>query len=68
MDNDAKKTALQMIPYGLYVLTAEDAEGKVAAATVNRARFDAGSSFVVGANQKFQLQVAVDTAYLCTYE
>jgi uncharacterized protein YaiE (UPF0345 family) len=29
-------------------------------------RFDAGSGFVVEANQKFQLQVAVDTAYLCT--
>jgi hypothetical protein len=35
MDNDAKKTALRMIPYGLYVLTAEDGEGSVAAATVN---------------------------------
>jgi flavin reductase (DIM6/NTAB) family NADH-FMN oxidoreductase RutF len=35
MDNDAKKTALRMIPYGLYVLTAEDGEGNVAAATVN---------------------------------
>jgi len=68
MDNDAKKTALRMIPYGLYVLAAEDAEGNVAAATANWARFDAGSSFVVDANQNFQLQVAVDTAYLCTYE
>ncbi len=27
----------------------------------------AGSSFVVGANQSFQLKVAVATAYLCTY-
>jgi len=35
MDNDAKKTALRMIPYGLYVLTAEDGDGNVAAATVN---------------------------------
>jgi flavin reductase (DIM6/NTAB) family NADH-FMN oxidoreductase RutF len=35
MDADAKKTALRMIPYGLYVLTAEDKNGKVAAATVN---------------------------------
>ena len=35
MDTDAKKTALRMIPYGLYVLTAEGADGKVAAATVN---------------------------------
>ena len=35
MDNDAKKTALRMIPYGLYVLTGESKDGKVAAATVN---------------------------------
>src|SRR2546430_16294261 len=35
MDADAKKTALRMIPYGIYVLTAEDKAGKVAAATVN---------------------------------
>lgn len=30
--------------------------------------FNAGEHFTVAANQKFQLQVAVDTAYLCTYE
>ena len=35
MDADAKKTALRMIPYGIYVLTAEDADGNIAAATVN---------------------------------
>ena len=35
MDTDAKKTALRMIPYGLYVLTAERKDGEVAAATVN---------------------------------
>src|SRR4029450_8525109 len=35
MDGDAKKTALRMIPYGLYVLTAEGKDGKIAAATVN---------------------------------
>jgi len=35
MDADAKKTALRMIPYGIYVLTAEDADGSIAAATVN---------------------------------
>lgn len=29
--------------------------------------FAAGSSFVVEAEQKFQLKVAVATAYLCTY-
>ncbi len=35
MDENAKKTALRMIPYGLYVLTAEDKDGNVSAATVN---------------------------------
>lgn len=35
MDADAKKTALRMIPYGLYVLTGEARDGRVAAATVN---------------------------------
>ena len=35
MNEDAKKTALRMIPYGLYVLTAEGKNGAVAAATVN---------------------------------
>jgi flavin reductase (DIM6/NTAB) family NADH-FMN oxidoreductase RutF len=34
MDQNMKKTALRMIPYGLYVLTAESASG-IAAATVN---------------------------------
>ncbi len=36
MDANAKKTALRMIPYGLYVLTAADkSAARVAAATVN---------------------------------
>jgi flavin reductase (DIM6/NTAB) family NADH-FMN oxidoreductase RutF len=35
MDANAKKTTLRMIPYGLYVLTAAHADGRVAAATVN---------------------------------
>ena len=35
MDADAKKTALRMIPYGIYVLTADDGAGNVSAATVN---------------------------------
>ena len=35
MDPTNRKTALRMIPYGLYVLTAESADGQVAAATVN---------------------------------
>ena len=34
MDDAHKKTALRMIPYGLYVMTAENG-GEVAAATVN---------------------------------
>ena len=35
MDQEVKKTALRMIPYGLYVLTGETKEGEVAAATIN---------------------------------
>lgn len=35
MNPDAKKTALRMIPYGIYVLTAADEKGNVSAATVN---------------------------------
>ncbi len=35
MDANAKKTALRMIPYGLYVLTAEAPDGRVCASTVN---------------------------------
>jgi len=35
VDSDAKKTALRMIPYGLYVLMSESKEGKIAAGTVN---------------------------------
>ncbi len=43
MDANDKKLALRMIPYGLYVLTAEAEDGKVAASTVNwvtQASFD----------------------------
>lgn len=35
MDANAKKTALRMIPYGLYVLTASAKDGTVTASTVN---------------------------------
>ena len=35
MNTDAKKVVLRMIPYGIYVLTADDGKGNVAAATVN---------------------------------
>lgn len=30
--------------------------------------FAANQSFIIEANEKFQLKVAIDTAYLCTYE
>jgi len=30
--------------------------------------FQAGDSFIVAAQQKFQLKVEINTAYLCTYE
>jgi hypothetical protein len=30
--------------------------------------FHPGDSFIVAAQQKFQLKVELDTAYLCTYE
>jgi len=35
MNSDAKKVALRTIPYGLYILTAVDGKGDIAAATVN---------------------------------
>lgn len=35
MNADAKKIALRMIPYGIYVLTVDDGKGNIAAATVN---------------------------------
>src|SRR3989454_6415432 len=35
MDPNVKKTTLRMIPYGLYVLTAAHADGRVSAGTVN---------------------------------
>jgi len=35
MDENQKKTALRMIPYGLYVLTAQAKDGATTAATVN---------------------------------
>jgi len=35
MDPATRKTALRMIPYGLYVLTAQTKDGQICAATVN---------------------------------
>ena len=35
LNADAKKAVLRMIPYGIYILTAQDDKGGIAAATVN---------------------------------
>jgi hypothetical protein len=35
VNTDAKKTVLRMIPYGFYVLTADDGAGNLVASTVN---------------------------------
>jgi flavin reductase (DIM6/NTAB) family NADH-FMN oxidoreductase RutF len=35
MDENIKKTVLRMIPYGLYILTSENEEGEIGAATVS---------------------------------
>lgn len=35
MDADTRKSVLRMIPYGLYILTAQGKDGQVAAAAVN---------------------------------
>ena len=70
MDADAKKTALRMIPYGIYVLTAESGN-EVAAATVNfvtqtsfnppliavAVKADSGAYAVIGKAGAFALNV-----------
>ena len=35
MNSDHKKTALRMIPYGIYVLTSDDGKENISAATMN---------------------------------
>ena len=71
MDADAKKTTLRMIPYGIYILTADDGKGNVGAATVNwvtQASFapplvvvgvkaDSGAHTVVKGTGKFTLNM-----------
>ena len=71
MNADAKKTTLRMIPYGIYVLTADDGKGNVGAATVNwvtQASFapplvvvgvkaDSGAHTVVKGTGKFALNM-----------
>ena len=71
MDADAKKTALRMIPYGLYVLTAEGRDGKIAASTVNwvtqtafqpplvvvGVKADSGAHTIIKDSKKFALNI-----------
>ena len=53
MNADAKKAVLRMIPYGIYVLTADDGAGNIAAATstggtLNKAPGRLGDSSLIG--------------------
>lgn len=71
MDEQHKKTALRMIPYGLYVLTGKAPDGQLAAATVNwvtQASFapplvalgvkaDSGAHAVIKASGRFALNI-----------
>ncbi|MEK9661430.1 MAG: flavin reductase family protein, partial [Alphaproteobacteria bacterium] len=71
MDEDAKKTALRMIPYGIYVATADDGDGNIAAATVNwvtqtafappllvmGVKTDSGLYAVIGKSRQFVLNM-----------
>ena len=71
MNADAKKATLRMIPYGIYVLTADDGKGNVAAATVNwvtqtafapplvvvGVKTDSGAYQIVKSAQKFALNM-----------
>ena len=71
MNADAKKAALRMIPYGIYVLTADDGKGNIAAATVNwvtqtafapplvvvGVKTDSGAYQVIKSAQKFALNM-----------
>ncbi len=71
MNADAKKTVLRMIPYGIYVLTADDGAGNVSAATVNwvtqtafnpplvvvGVKTDSGAYAVVQKSRKFVLNM-----------
>ena len=71
MNADAKKAALRMIPYGIYVLTADDGKGNIAAATVNwvtqtafapplvvvGVKTDSGAYQTIKTSQKFALNM-----------
>jgi flavin reductase (DIM6/NTAB) family NADH-FMN oxidoreductase RutF len=71
MDAATKKTALRMIPYGIYVLTAKGADGGLTAATVNwvtqtafnppliavGVKADSGSCAAIKESRKFALNM-----------
>lgn len=71
MDAATKKTALRMIPYGIYVLTAKGADGGLTAATVNwvtqtafnppliavGVKADSGSCTAIRESRKFALNM-----------
>lgn len=71
MDDKQRKTALRMIPYGLYVLTGKAPDGQLAAATINwvtQASFappllalgvkaDSGAHAIIKASGKFALNI-----------
>ena len=71
MDAQIKKTTLRMIPYGLYILTSESKDGRIAAATINwvtQASFeppliaigvkaDSGAHEIIKETKKFALNV-----------
>lgn len=71
MDEDAKKTALRMIPYGLYILTGEGKDGTMAAATINwvtqtafspplvvlGVKADSGALAIIKETKKFALNI-----------
>lgn len=71
MNQDAKKTALRMIPYGTFVLTSESSNGDVSAATVNwvtqtsftpplvvvGVKADSGSFAIISERKAFALNV-----------
>jgi flavin reductase (DIM6/NTAB) family NADH-FMN oxidoreductase RutF len=71
MNADVKKTVLRMIPYGIYVLTAADGAGNVAAATVNwvtqtafappllvvGVKIDSGANKIIQAAKSFALNM-----------
>lgn len=57
--NTAQKETMSVVSGALTVKLPNNTEWQT---------FHPGDSFIVDAQQKFQLKVDIDTAYLCTYE